>query len=99
MAVELSRSDQERLADVCRRFRVARLEVFGSMSRGDSREDSDVDLIYELEPDAELGWEIEDLAIELGELLGRPVDLVSKRAVHPALRDAVLGDARPLYAA
>jgi predicted nucleotidyltransferase len=87
------------LADVCRRFHVARLEVFGSMSRGDAGANSDVDLLYELEPDAELGWEIEDLTAELEELLGRPVDLVSRRAVHPALRDVVFGDARPLYAA
>ena len=69
------------------------------MSRGEDRDDSDVDLLYELEPDAQLGWEIEDLAAELEQLLGRPVDLVSKRAVHPALRDSVLSDARPLYAA
>ena len=99
MVVELSGSDRERLADVCRRFGVARLEVFGSMSRGDDRDDSDVDLLYELEPDAELGWEIEDLAAELEEVLCRPVDLVSKRGLHPALRNIVLGEARPLYAA
>src|SRR4249919_521130 len=88
MAVDLTRADRERLADVCRRFGVTRLEVFGSVSRGDDHEDSDVDLLYELSPDAELGWEIEDLATELGRLLGRPVDLVSKRALHPELRDA-----------
>ncbi len=97
--VELTRADHERLADVCRRFGVSRLDVFGSVSRGDDRDESDVDLLYELAPDAELGWEIEDLAAELERLLGRPVDLVSKRALHPALRDAVLGEARPLYAA
>ena len=95
VAVELNRADHERLAEVCRRFGVSRLDVFGSVSRGDDREESDVDLLYELAPDAELGWEIEDLAAELERLLGRPVDLVSKRALHPALRDAVLDDARP----
>ena len=99
MAVELTRADHERLAEVCRRFGVSRLDVFGSSSRGDDRDDSDVDLLYELAPNAELGWEIEDLVAELEGLLGRPVDLVSKRALHPALRDAVLGEARLLYAA
>ncbi len=52
VAVELSGSGREHLADLCRRFGVARLEVFGSMSRGDNRDGSDVDLLYELEPDA-----------------------------------------------
>jgi predicted nucleotidyltransferase len=99
VGVELTRADHERLADVCRRFGVSRLDVFGSVSRGDDRDESDVDLLYELAPDAKLGWGIEDLAVELERLLGRPVDLVSKRALHPALRDAVLGEARPLYAA
>jgi predicted nucleotidyltransferase len=99
VAVELTRADRERLVAVCRRFGVARLDVFGSVSRGDDRDDSDVDLLYELAPNVELGWEIEDLVAELELLLGRPVDLVSKRALHPALRDAVLGEARPLYAA
>ena len=99
VAVELTRADHESLADLCRRFSVTRLDVLGSANRGDDHDDSDVDLLYELSPDAELGWEIEDLATELDGLLGRPVDLAFKRALHPELRDAVLGEARLLYAA
>jgi len=44
---------------------------------------SDVDVLYELEQGGRLGWEIEDLADELSEVLGRPVDLVSLGALHP----------------
>jgi hypothetical protein len=50
-------------------------------------------------PGRRLGWEIEDLAYELSGLLGRRVDLVSRRALHPLLRSAVLAEALPLYAA
>jgi predicted nucleotidyltransferase len=46
-----------------------------------------------------LGWEIGDLADDLAELFGRPVDLVSKRALHARLRDRILAEARPLCAA
>lgn len=77
---------------------MARLEVFGSVGRGDGTPESDVDLLYELSSDARLGWEIEDLSNELAELIGRPVDLVSRSALNERLRGAVLGEARLFYA-
>jgi predicted nucleotidyltransferase len=83
--------DLDRIAEVCQRY--------GSVGRGDERPQSDVDVLYELAPGALLGWEIEDLADELSAVLGRPVDLVSRRALHERLREAVLAEARLLYAA
>lgn len=50
-------------------------------------------------PGARLGWEIEDLADELTQVLGRRVDLVSRTALHDRLRDTVLAEAQLLYAA
>jgi uncharacterized protein len=91
--------DMQRLDDLCRRYGIARLEVFGSVGRGEETADSDVDLLYELAPGASLGWEIADVQDELSELFGRPVDLVSKRALHRELRPVVLAEARELYAA
>jgi predicted nucleotidyltransferase len=91
--------DVERIAEICRRYGVARLDVFGSVSRGAATPDSDVDVLYELAPGARLGWGIEALADELSEALGRPVDLVSRNALHERLRESVLAEARVLYAA
>ena len=91
--------DMQRLADLCRRYGIARLDVFGSVGRGEATADSDIDLLYELAPGASLGWEIADVQDELSELFGRPVDLVSKRALHRELRPVVLAEARELYAA
>ena len=91
--------DERRLAEVCRRYGVGRLDIFGSVSRGDAGPSSDVDVLYELAPGARLGWEIEDLADELTLVLGRRVDLVSRAALHERLRDAVLAEAQLLYAA
>lgn len=84
---------------MCTRYGVARLEVFGSVSRSDADLDSDVDILYELAPGALLGWNIEKLVDELSALLGRRVDLVSRNALHERLRDEVLAEARLLYAA
>lgn len=91
--------DLRRLAEICADYGVARLEVFGSVSRGDARPDSDIDVLYELAPGSRLGWKIEDLADELTEVLGRPVDLISRNALHDQLREPVLREARVLYAA
>lgn len=91
--------DEDRLRDVCNRYGVARLDVFGSIGRGEAHPDSDVDILYELQPGARLGWRIEDLADELSAIFGRRVDLVSRNALHERLRDSVLSEARPLYAA
>jgi len=91
--------DAKKLRDVCRRYGVSRLEVFGSVGRGEARQESDIDVLYELAPGARLGWNIEMLAEELSELLGRRIDLLSRNALHARLRDRVLAEARPLYAA
>jgi predicted nucleotidyltransferase len=91
--------DEARLAEVCARYGIARLLVFGSVARGTATPDSDIDVLYELEPGRRLGWEIEQLADELAALFGRPVDLVSPAALHRRLKDTVLSEARTLYAA
>jgi predicted nucleotidyltransferase len=69
--------DEARLAEVCGRYGIARLRVFGSVARGTATADSDIDVLYELEPGRRLGWEIEQLADEFAAVFGRPVDLVS----------------------
>ena len=76
--------DRERLAAVCRRYGIATLLVFGSAARGTSTTSSDLDLLYELTPGAQLGWQIDDLADELSEIFGRTVDLVSRRPASDA---------------
>ena len=91
--------DAERLREVCESYGVSRLAVFGSVTRGESAADSDIDLLYDLAPNARLGWEIEALAEALTSLLGRRVDLVSRAALHARLRDSVLAEAQLLYAA
>ena len=93
------RIDASRLAELCRRYGIARLEVFGSVARGEQRPDSDVDLLYTLEGGRALGWEVEDLVESLTKVFHRPVDLVSRRSLHPMIRDRVMAEAEPLYAA
>lgn len=91
--------DQDRLREVCERYGVASLEVFGSVARGEDRPDSDLDLLYVLQPGTRLGFRLFDLEDELAEVFGRPVDLVARKSINKYLREQILTDARPLYAA
>lgn len=65
------------------RYPIRRLALFGSWARGDAREDSDVDVLVEV--DGSIGLRFVDLADEIERSLGRRVDLVSRRAIQPAL--------------
>ena len=91
--------DEGRLAEVCDRYGIAELRIFGSQARGTAGPDSDIDVLYTLRSGRRLGWEIEQLADELSDLFGRQVDLVSLRSLHPLLKPSVLAEARPVYAA
>jgi len=91
--------DDAALAAICDRYGIEELKVFGSRARGTADAGSDIDVLYSLRPGRKLGWEIEQLADDLADLLGHHVDLVSPRALHPRLRPVVLAEARVLYAA
>jgi len=92
--------DQTGLVELCQRFHVRELSCFGSAVRGDMRPDSDLDLLVEFQPDANVDLvDYAALMLELSQLLGRPVDLVSKKGLRPLIRASVLQEARLLYAA
>ena len=92
--------DEGKFADLCRRYRVRELSLFGSAARGETRPNSDIDLLVEFLPNAEVGLlEHAGLMLDLAQLLGRKVDLVSKKALKPFIRESVLADARLVYAA
>jgi predicted nucleotidyltransferase len=72
-----------------------RVRIFGSMARGTAREESDLDLLIDLEPDRDL-LDIVAIKQDLEDLLGREVHVVTEGAVSPYIRDEVLRSAIPL---
>jgi predicted nucleotidyltransferase len=96
--------DQEKIAEFCRRWKISEFALFGSVLRDDFRPDSDVDVLVTFAPDAD--WSLFDhveMQEELSGLLGRKVDLVSRRAIERSenwiRRQAILNTAEPIYVA
>jgi uncharacterized protein len=88
------------LAAFCRRNGVARLALFGSVLRDDFSEESDIDVLVEFEPGHIPGLlRVAAMEMELGQLLGREVELRTYEDLSRFFRDQVRATARPLYAA
>ncbi len=91
----------EKIAAFCRRWKVAELSLFGSVLRADFAVGSDVDVLVEFLPEADWSlYEWVDMGEELTAMLGRRVDLVSKRGLrNPFRRRAILESCEVIYAA
>ncbi|QAY72151.1 hypothetical protein ET445_01175 [Agromyces protaetiae] len=83
------------IASLGRANHVADIRVFGSIARGDDHEASDVDLLVTPDRDASL-FDLAQFEIDLEQLLGRPVDVVSARGLDPARDAAILAEATTL---
>lgn len=95
--------DMEKIKEFCEKWTIREFSVFGSVLRDDFRPDSDVDVLVEFVPNH--GWSLFDhfrMQDELAEMLGRKVDLVSKRAVlssaNKFTRREILNSAQVIYA-
>ena len=86
------------IEEICRRYQVRRLSVFGSAARGTLGPESDVDLLAEFEPGTVPGLEFFDLEAELSEKLGRKVDLNTPGFLSRYFREKVIEEAETLYA-
>ncbi|MDO9068988.1 MAG: nucleotidyltransferase family protein [Deltaproteobacteria bacterium] len=100
MVAQYADFPSEQIADVCRRYRVHELALFGSYQQGTARPDSDVDLLVEFEPGTEIGFiSLARMGRELSVILKRQVDLVPKKGLKEAIRLEVLSNTAILYAA
>jgi len=95
---------REAIGEFCRRWRITELSLFGSVLREDFGPDSDVDVLVRFAPEAEHSlFDMVRMEDELRALLGRNVDLVSRRGIessrNPLRRRAILESAEVIYAA
>jgi predicted nucleotidyltransferase len=96
--------DGDRIKAFCRKWGIAELALFGSVLRDDFGPDSDVDVLVRYTPDAEPSlFNHVEKEEELAEIFGRPVDLLSRKAIersrNPFRRRSILESARVIYEA
>ncbi len=86
---------REALRALAKRHGMRSIKVFGSMARDDADASSDVDLLVETAPDTS-GFALGALLMDAQDLLGRRVDVVTERSLHPLMRERILREARSL---
>ena len=92
---------EDLIAAFCRRNKIRRLAIFGSVLRDDFTPESDVDVLVEFEPDALVGLAFITIQDELSEILERQVDLHTFSGIEKnrnwLLRVEILGSAEEVY--
>jgi len=87
------------IKELCERYQVKELSVFGSALRDDFSSASDIDLLVEFEPEAQIGFmTLSKMQRELSGILNRQVDLVPKKGLKPKIQESILSSAKVLYA-
>jgi predicted nucleotidyltransferase len=86
------RQRRDEILEIARRYGAVTVRVFGSVARGDSRPDSDLDLLVQMEPGRSL-LDMGAMLMELRTLLGCKVDVVTEAGLRDRIRDRVLQEA------
>ncbi|MDM7991978.1 MAG: nucleotidyltransferase family protein [Candidatus Fermentibacter sp.] len=84
--------NRSRILDLARKHHVRRVRLFGSMSRDSAGPDSDVDLIADLDGTGTL-FDLGAFLLDLQDLLGRPVQVLTENSMHPEIRSHALREA------
>ncbi len=92
--------DEDKIAEFCRKWKIAELALFGSVLRDDFRPDSDVDVLVTFSPGGGVTFDNRvEMLEELALIFGREVDLVEKGAIrNPFRRHAILTTKEVVYA-
>ena len=88
---------KEKIVEFCRRHHIKKLAIFGSALRADFRDDSDIDILVEFEPEHIPGLAFFAMQEELSQILSRNVDLNTPECLSRYFRDKVLQEAQVQY--
>jgi predicted nucleotidyltransferase len=91
-AEELLATHREAILAVAAKHGAVNVRVFGSAARGEADYESDIDLLVDMQPGRSL-LDLGGLVVELTELLGRDVDVVTSRALKERIRERVIAEA------
>ena len=92
---EAVKNKREEIRRIAERHGATNIRLFGSVARGEAEDGSDVDLLVDVTPQTS-SWFPIGLILDLENLLGRRVEVVTERALNKDLRESVLREAVPL---
>jgi len=92
---ELLQEKREDILRIATKRGASNVRVFGSVARGEADSKSDIDLLVDLEPGRSL-FDLGGLLMDLQDLLGHKVDVVTERGLRERIRERVLREAIPL---
>ena len=95
MLEQLLHEKRDEIKRIAARHGAYNIRVFGSVARGEAGPESDIDILIDVGPTTS-SWFPAGLILDLEDLLGRPVDVITEKALKPELRDHVLREAIPL---
>lgn len=87
----------DKIAELCQRYHIRKLALFGSVLRDDFQADSDIDVLVEFEPGHTPGFAFIDVQDKLAELFKRTVDLNTPQDLSQYFREQVLAEAEVYY--
>ncbi len=85
------------LEEICRKYHIQHLSLFGSILHGDSKPSSDIDILVEFEKGFIPGFAFAAIQRELSQIVGRKVDLQTPPSLSPYFRDEVVKEAQTIY--
>jgi len=86
---------RDEIRDIAARHGAYNIRIFGSVVRGEAGPNSDIDFLIDAGPTTS-SWFPAGLILDLQEVLGRPVEVVTEKALNPYIREQVLREAAPL---
>ena len=92
---ELIRAKRDEILRIAAKHGARNVRLFGSVARGEARPESDVDFLIDAGP-VTSSWFPAGLIVDLQDLLGRPVEVVTENGLNPLIRERVLEEAAPL---
>ena len=93
--MNLASAEKEKIVEICERNDIEFCALFGSFARSEAGENSDIDLLVRFSKPKGIDWI--DAALEIEDTLGRKVDLVTEKSLHPLIRESVLKDLQIIY--
>lgn len=94
--LETLKQQRSEILQVAARHGAFNIRVFGSVVRGEETPESDIDFLIDYDKEKTPAWFPGGLLMDLQELLGRKVDILTEQGISPRIRERVLSEAQPL---